>query len=181
MKPTSHAFKQNAHQALNDANLQEALSDLEGGFVEGRRQAVSRLPEFDQLRDAGRDIKHHVLQNLDVYLEIFEEKVVANGGQVHWCRSPEDARQKVLELCLSIDAKTVTKGKSMIGEEMDLNQFLEDHAVEPIETDFGEYIIQLAGERPSHIIAPAIHKTKDQVSDLFHEHHQKYGKTERLE
>jgi L-lactate dehydrogenase complex protein LldF len=181
MKPSSRAFKQNAHEALADRNLQEALSNLEGGFVQGRRNAVARLPEFDQLRDAGRDIKHHVLENLDVYLEIFEDRVVANGGQVHWCRSPEDARQKVLELCRSIDAKTVTKGKSMIGEEMDLNHFLEGHAVEPIETDFGEYIIQLADERPSHIIAPAIHKTKEQVADLFHEHHRKYGKSLRLE
>jgi len=181
MRPTSRAFKQNAHEALGDKNLQAALSDLEGGFVQGRKNAVERLPEFDQLRDAGRAIKLHVLDNLDVYLETFEQNVIASGGEVHWCRSPEDARQKVLELCRSIDAKTVTKGKSMIGEEMDLNHFLEDHAVEPIETDFGEYIIQLADERPSHIIAPAIHKTKDQVSDLFHEHHKKYGKTERLE
>ena len=181
MRPTSRAFKQNAHAALHDANLQTALSDLEGGFVQGRKNAVDRLPEFDQLREAGRRIKHHVLQNLDVYLETFEANVIAHGGRVHWCRSPEDARQKVLELCRSIEAKTVTKGKSMIGEEMDLNHFLEDHAVEPVETDLGEYIIQLADERPSHIIAPAIHKTKDQVSDLFYEHHQKYGKTERLE
>jgi L-lactate dehydrogenase complex protein LldF len=181
MRPTSRAFKQNAAEALQDQNLQAALSDLEGGFVEGRKNAVERLPEFDQLRAAGRRIKLHVLENLDVYLEIFEKNVVAHGGQVHWCRSPEEARQKVLELCRSIDAKIVTKGKSMIGEEMDLNHFLEDHAVEPVETDLGEYIIQLADERPSHIIAPAIHKTKDQVSDLFHEHHRKYGKTERLE
>ena len=180
MKPETRTFKQNVTKALADDNLQSALQGIEAGFVMGRLAAVDRLPEFDDLRDASVRIKQHVLENLDVYLEIFEANVKKNGGEVHWCQSPEQARQKVLELCRSIDAKTVTKGKSMIGEEMDLNHFLEDHSVEPIETDLGEYIIQLADERPSHIIAPAIHKTLDQVSDLFHDHHQQYGKTERI-
>ncbi len=181
MRPTSRKFRENVHTALNDVNLQDALNGMEGGFVAARRAARERLPEYDDLRDAARDIKNHTLQNLDVYLERFEENVVNTGGAVHWCATPDEARNKILELCRSIDAKTVTKGKSMIGEEMDLNNFLEAHAVDPVETDLGEYIIQLADEVPSHIIAPAIHKTKAQVSDLFHEHHQKFGKTERLE
>ena len=181
MIPETRTFKENASKALKDENLQSALKGMEGGFVFGRLATIDKLPEYDDIRDGAVQIKKHVLENLDVYLETFEANVIKNGGEVHWCQSPEQARQKVLELCRSIDAKTVTKGKSMIGEEMDLNHFLEKHSVEPIETDLGEYIIQLADERPSHIIAPAIHKTKAQVSDLFHEHHKKYGKTERLE
>lgn len=181
MRPTSHAFKENAKKALKDVDLRTALGDLEGGFVAARKQAREGLPEFDELRAASRAIKEHTLEHLDVYLERFEANVIKNGGEVHWCSTLEEASKTVLELCRSVDARTVTKGKSMIGEEMDLNHYLEDHAVEPIETDLGEYIIQLADERPSHIIAPAIHKTKEQVSDLFHKHHQKYGKTNRLE
>ena len=100
---------------------------------------------------------------------------------VHWCETPGEARDLVLRLCKEVDARTVTKGKTMIAEEIGLNPFLESHDIAPIETDLGEYIIQLADEPPSHIIAPAIHKTKNQVADLFHEHHQQYGKTQRLD
>src|SRR5690606_2808670 len=98
----------------------------------------------------------------------------------HWCATYAEAREAVLGICRAVDAKTVTKGKSMITEEMALNDYLLAHDIEPIETDLGEYIIQLAHEYPSHIIAPALHKTKDQVSDLFVQHHEKYGFTERV-
>ena len=107
--------------------------------------------------------------------------MTAAGGTVHWCQTPEDARQVILSLCQEADAKTVTKSKSMIAEEMELNPFLEEHGIEPVETDLGEYVVQLAEERPSHIIAPAVHKTRDQVADLFHEKHTPLGRTRRLE
>ena len=97
------------------------------------------------------------------------------------CATPDEARQVILDLCRSAGAKTVTKGKSMIAEEIALNEFLEDHDIEPIETDLGEYIIQLAGEPPSHIIAPAVHMTKEDVADLFFEKHQVYGMPRREE
>jgi L-lactate dehydrogenase complex protein LldF len=181
MERTSHAFKESAARALQDATLQKALDNMRVGFVDKRRKARERLPEFERLRDLARDIKDHTLKHLDFYLEAFEARVKAQGGEVHWCRTPAEARQVILEICRRAEARTVTKGKSMIAEEIALNEFLEANGIEPVETDLGEYIIQLAHEPPSHIIAPAIHKTRDQVSDLFFEHHRQYGKTRRLE
>lgn len=173
-------FKQAARGAIADANLRQALSNLETGFVAARSRAAAGLDEFEAMRDEAVELKNHILANLDFYLARFEERVVAQGGTVHFCATAEEARQTILGLCRDYGAKTVTKGKSMVAEEIALNPFLEANGVEPIETDLGEYIIQLAEEPPSHIIGPAVHKTKEQVSDLFHEHHGKYGKTERL-
>ncbi|MBV8425353.1 MAG: iron-sulfur cluster-binding protein [Candidatus Eremiobacteraeota bacterium] len=180
MKPTSHAFAQNAHKAIHDKNLQSALSKMQTGFGAARKAAIAQLPEWDQLCDAGRDIKMHALQYLDHYLERFEQNCVATGGQVHWCSTPDEARETILALCRKAGAKTVTKGKSMVAEEIGLNPFLEQNGIAPVETDLGEYIIQLAGQPPSHIIVPAVHLTIDQIADLFFEHHRAYGKNERL-
>ncbi len=173
-------FKANARKAMADPNLREALSRVQTNFSGRRAEAVARLPEFDQLRHDARAIKDHVLAHLDVYLERFEQKVVEAGGHVHWCRTPREARETILSLCRKVEAKTCTKGKSMIAEEIALNPFLAANGVQPIETDLGEYIIQLADEPPSHIIGPAVHKTKAQISDLFHEHHAKLGRTQRI-
>ena len=181
MRITSSEFKQNAARALGDSDLRRALATLESNLAGRRAEAVGRLPEFDRLCDQARDIKDHVIANLDYYLEAFEQSLDRRGGKVHWCETPEDARRTVLELCRSVGARTVTKGKSMIAEEIDLNAFLETNGITPVETDLGEYIVQLAGEPPSHIIAPAVHKTKEQIGALFFEHHKKYGKTERLD
>ena len=180
MQTTSPNFVANVSKALADPNLQIALGRADRNFTERRRLAVLGLPEFEALRDRGVAIKNDVLANLDHYLETLERNIVRNGGQVHWCVDAEEARQTVLRICRSVNAKTVTKGKTMIGEEIGINPFLEANGMVPVETDLGEYIIQLANEPPSHIIGPAIHKTKEQVSDLFHEHHQKLGYPKRL-
>jgi L-lactate dehydrogenase complex protein LldF len=168
---TSPRFKDNAHRALGDAQLQRALSHVKKNFIERRAAAAARLPEFEALRDAARDIKNHVLENLDFYLERFEQKVTAAGGQVHWCADAESARQTVLSICRSVNARTVTKGKTMVGEEIGINDFLEANGLVPVETDLGEYIIQLRHEPPSHIIAPAIHLNKEQVAEAFRAAH----------
>jgi L-lactate dehydrogenase complex protein LldF len=170
MHLTSPAFKQNVRAALVDAHLQRALSHT-NNFIEKRRLAADAMPEFEQLRDRAREIKAHTLKHLDLYLAEWERRVVASGGQVHWAETAEDARSIVLSLCRSYDARTVTKGKTMIAEEIGLNEHLEANGVRPIETDLGEYIIQLRGEGPSHIIAPAIHVTKDQVEADFRRLH----------
>ncbi len=177
---TSPAFKEGARRAIRDPHLKQALAQLEGNFGGARAAAIARLPEYQALCRRSREIKDHVLDNLDFYLERFEETCLASGGQVHWCRSAAEAREKVLAICRRAGARTVTKGTTRIAEEIGLNEYLEEHDIEPIETDLGEYIIQLSGEAPSHIIAPAVHKTQDQVSDLFLEHHRKYGRSERL-
>ena len=171
MQPTSHAFKANVRDALVDATLQQALGNMKTGFPAKRLAAINRLPEFEALRDQGRDIKNHTLEHLDFYLELFERNVTEAGGTVHWARTAEEARQIILGICRSVDAKTVTKGKSMISEEIALNDFLEAEGLVPVETDLGEYIIQLRHEAPSHIIAPAIHLLKAQVEEAFRATH----------
>jgi L-lactate dehydrogenase complex protein LldF len=167
---TTPRFKENVHEALHDARLQRAMSGS-GNFVPRRAAAVERLPEFDALRDSARDIKTHTLAHLDLYLEAYEKKVTECGGQVHWARDAEEARKIFLDLCRARGAKRVTKGKSMISEEIGLNQALEAADIEAIETDLGEYIIQLRHEGPSHIIAPAIHVTRDDVEADFRKAH----------
>jgi L-lactate dehydrogenase complex protein LldF len=171
MHSSAHTFKANATRALNDAPLQQALTHVRTKFIDKRLQAIEALPEFDALREAARDLKNHVLSRLDEYLVEFEGNVLKRGGHVHWCATPAEARQVILDLCRRANAKTVTKGKTMVGEEIGINDHLAAHGIEPIETDLGEYIIQLRGEPPSHIIAPAVHVTKDQVEETFRKVH----------
>ncbi len=171
MEPTTSDFKSGARKALADEPLQNVMGALGAIFPALRANAAKRLPEFEALRDQAKEIKDHALRNIDFYLEKFESKVVETGGTVHWCRTPEDARQAILGICRLVGAETVTKGKTMIGEEIGINEFLEDNGIEPVETDLGEYIIQLRREPPSHIIAPAIHLNKGQVAESFREHH----------
>ena len=181
MKPTSHAFSANAHRALHDATLQQALAKAGVGFVDKRRAAILGLSEFQALREAGRRIKDHTLANLDHYLLRFEAQVQANGGQVHWAETPQEACAAVLDICKKSGAKMVAKGKSMVGEEIAVNDALEGAGFEVVETDLGEYIIQIAHEPPSHIIAPAVHKTRGQIAELFEKLHHQPGLTRPLE
>ncbi len=181
MQATSHSFKSNARTALANPTLQAALGMAKTGFPLKRLAAIERLPEFEALREEGKRIKNHTLEHLDFYLEEFERKVVERGGTVHWCRTPAEARETILAICRSVDAKTVTKGKSMIAEEIALNEFLESNQIAPIETDLGEYIIQLRREPPSHIIAPAIHLLKEQVADAFRAAHTALDPTRNLD
>ena len=171
MQPTSLAFKDNAKKAIQDDALQEALAMAKGGFQKKRAEAADRLPEFDALRDAAKALKDHTLAHLDLYLEAFEKKATEQGAVVHWARDDAEARAIILDICQKASAKSVTKSKSMVTEEIGLNEALETGNIRPVETDLGEHIIQLAGQKPSHILAPAIHMTKDKVSDLFAEHH----------
>ena len=169
--PTSPYFKDNAHEALKDEQLQRALSNVRQGFIDKRAAAAAKLPEFEALRDSARDIKNHTLANLDLYLEKWENKVQDAGGHVHWARTAEEARQAIVEICRKAGAKTVTKGKSMISEEINLNAAIEAAGMTPVETDLGEYIIQLRNEAPSHIIAPAVHLNATQVESDFRRVH----------
>ncbi len=164
-------FKKKIAGALKDENLQKALKKVEHKFVDGRKKAFEPLPEFEDLRDQAVEIKNHTLDHLDAYLAKFIEAVEAQGGHVHLCNNAEEARAAVLKICHDKNAKKVTKGKSMVTEEIALNAALLDAGITPIETDLGEYIIQLADEAPSHIIAPVVHKTKEQVADIFRDHH----------
>ena len=171
MEVTSDRFTDNVQDALADANLRAALERLAKGFPAMRRAAVDRMPEFEGLRDEALEIKNHTLANLDFYLEQAVARIEALGGTVHWCRDAAEAREVVLAICRDAGARTVTKSKSMVTEEIALNDHLEKNGIEPVETDLGEYIIQLRGEPPSHIIAPAVHLSKEQVAETFRDHH----------
>ena len=149
---TTRNFKANAAEQLANETLRAALTKSKGHFTDSRAIAAENLPEFEDLRDQSRDIKDHTIENLDFYLEAYEARVKESGGHVHWARTAEDARNIVLEICKSVDAKAVNKGKSMISEECAINEMLEENGIRAVETDLGEYIIQLRGETPSHII-----------------------------
>jgi L-lactate dehydrogenase complex protein LldF len=168
---TSPAFKDNAKKALVDPNLQSSLNKVETGFVQKRRTVADKLPEFEALRDSARDIKNHTLAHLDLYLEEYERKATAAGAKVHFAVDAEAARRTILDICQQAGARTCTKGKSMVAEEIDLNAWLEANGVKPVETDLGEYIIQIRDEPPSHIIAPAVHLTKAQIEADFRRVH----------
>ncbi len=171
MEASAATFPANVIKALADSQLQYAMTETGPRFQTKRSVARDALPEFDALRDQSRDIKNHVLDHLDIYLERYEAKVQASGGHVHWAATAEEARAQILEICRKANARVVTKGKSMISEEIDLNHHLEANGIQPVETDLGEYLIQIRNERPSHIIAPAVHLTRDQVEADFRKAH----------
>lgn len=163
------SFYERVEDALKDKKLHAALELATTRFVTLRRNAFTSLPEADALRDHARRIRAHTLANLDRYLAQFAEAVEAKGGHICWAETPEEANRYVVELARSRGVKAVVKSKSMISEELEINHELEAAGVRVVETDLGEYIIQLAHEKPSHIIAPVIHKSRQQVADLFRE------------
>jgi L-lactate dehydrogenase complex protein LldF len=178
---TSPRFKDNAKAALVDPELQNALHFVETNFPQRRRNVADMLPEFDALRDAARDIKNHTLSLLDLYLETFEARATARGSQVHFAVTAEEANRIVADICRTHGAKTITKGKSMVGEETGLNGFLEANGFAPVETDLGEYIIQIRHELPSHIIMPAVHLRKAQIEADFRRVHKDLPKERNLD
>jgi L-lactate dehydrogenase complex protein LldF len=174
-------FRTSAAHALADTALQKALQNVKRGFVVKRAAARAKLPEFETLREEARAIKDHTLSHLDLYLEAYERKVTESGGTVHYAATAAYARAIVLRLCQEVSAKLVTKGKSMVTEEIGLNAHLRASGIEAVETDLGEYIVQLRGERPSHIIAPVIHLNKEAIEADFRRAHQRLPRERRLD
>jgi L-lactate dehydrogenase complex protein LldF len=170
MAATTISFHDRIESALHDESLQTALGRATGRFIGNRAGAIGALSDPDSLRDQARAIRAGALANLDELLVRLAQNVEARGGTVCWASDGEEARRYIAELAKARGVRTIVKSKSMASEEIHLNDALEHAGFEVVETDLGEYIIQLAGETPSHIIAPSIHKTREQVSDLFHEH-----------
>ncbi|HKV39265.1 MAG TPA: LutB/LldF family L-lactate oxidation iron-sulfur protein [Blastocatellia bacterium] len=162
-------FVDNYRQALQNEKLQRALSNATGRFTLARGIAVAGVggAEWQQLRDVARQVKEHTIGNLDRYLDQFASNVERLGGTVFWAKDAGEANDYITRLARDRGVTLAVKSKSMMTEEVELNRAFIRAGVEPIETDLGEYIVQLAGERPSHIIAPAIHKTRQDVADLF--------------
>ncbi len=163
------AYEEKIHEAVTDRRLQLAISNATGRMVMGRRMAVAPavLPEYEELREHARRIKEHTLDHLDYYLEQVEANVTARGGKVVYAADGAEACDFVVRLAKQRGVKLVVKSKSMTSEEITLNDKLEAEGIEPVETDLGEYIIQLARQHPYHIIAPALHMTREDVADLF--------------
>ncbi len=164
-------FARASASAMADATLRTALQRVGGGFNEARLEAIEEVSweTWEEWREQARQIKIHAIDHLDYYLELLHDRVTQAGGQVHFARDSAHANAIVSGICRAGDVKIATKSKSMVSEELDLNRTLEANGIEVYETDLGEYIIQLAEETPSHLVAPALHKTKEQVSELFHE------------
>jgi L-lactate dehydrogenase complex protein LldF len=178
MQITSMHFKARAGAKLADVKLQTALQKLQGNFVKGRADRIAELDNFQDIRDAAAAIRDRALANLDVYLETFERNATARGAVVHWAETHDEVNRIVREIAAQHGVRKVIKSKSMVTEECGLNDALESAGLEVVETDLGEYILQLAQEPPSHIVAPVVHKTRDEVSDLFAEKHQLSRKTD---
>jgi L-lactate dehydrogenase complex protein LldF len=167
MSDLATPFRQRAAEALDDTFLRQALTIATTKFIDLRREAFDAFPEGEALRDRARAIKEATLQRLDHYLGELIDNIERRGGHVHYADTAADARGIIVDIATRTGARLAVKSKSMATEEIELNEALLHAGVTPVETDLGEYIIQLAHEKPSHIIAPAIHKTKGQVAELF--------------
>ena len=177
MQVASMHFKARAGGKLADGKLQAALRKLQNNFVKGRAERILELDNFEEIRTAAAAIRDRALNNLDAYLEEFERNAQARGAVVHWAETAADVNRIVCELAKRYGVRKVVKSKSMVSEECSLNDALEAADIEVVETDLGEYILQLAHEAPSHIVAPVVHKSRDEVADLFHAKHAKPRKT----
>jgi len=160
-------FKDRSQHVLNDAgqrqNFRAAMD-----FLQAKRRAQFPDPdELQGLRELGSQIRRYSLANLPRLLEQLETNLTANGVQVHWAQTPDEANAIALQIAKRVQAKRIIKGKSMVSEEIGFNHAMQAAGIEAFESDMGEYIVQLAGEAPSHIIMPAIHKTKQDIAQLF--------------
>jgi L-lactate dehydrogenase complex protein LldF len=172
VKQDSTSFLEKADAALQDQQMHARMQFLGQALSDMRGKAVDELGNFDEVRSYLHSVKDHTLDHLDHYLAEFEARVTECGGRVHWARDSSELNDIVLQICQSADARRVGKGKSMVTEETALTQHLQSAGLEVTETDLGEYIIQVAGEPPSHIVGPAFHKSEEQIRELFYEQHQ---------
>ena len=163
----SMRINRNVEAALANQQLQKNLRSTLGKSVRMRDESVAEVPNWDELSQYARDVKLHTLSRLDHYLEMLEQKVKAQGGKVIWAETGQEAVQFIVDLARQRKIGKLVKSKSMLSEEIHLNSMLERAQIESIETDLGEYVVQLAGETPSHLLAPALHKSREEIADLF--------------
>lgn len=163
----AHTVKERAELALNDEFLRKAVRFTTERLRGGKKKASEEHGNWEEWRERGRAIRLHTIAHLDYYLNLFADNARANGVHVHFAETAEEAVRLSLDIAEHAGAKSVVKSKSMVTEELHLNHALESIGVEAVETDLGEYIIQLAGEMPSHIVIPAIHKNRHQIAELL--------------
>ncbi|MFD0958519.1 LutB/LldF family L-lactate oxidation iron-sulfur protein [Paenibacillus chungangensis] len=166
-KTTGASVKARAEVALNDDFLRKAVRFTTERLRGGKKRASEEHGNWEEWRERGRQIRLHTIAHLDYYLNLFVDNARANGVHVHFAETAEEAVKLTLDIAEHSKARSVVKSKSMVTEELHLNHALESIGVEAVETDLGEYIIQLAGEMPSHIVIPAIHKNRYQIAELL--------------
>ncbi|MDF1523960.1 MAG: lactate utilization protein B, partial [Trueperaceae bacterium] len=169
MKVATERVRAAAREALGDAPLRTALDRATGVFVTNRERAHAAHPGFEALRVQAAAVKAHLLDHLDAYLEQLVDALEARGVRVHFAVDAAEANAAVVAIARAAGARTAVKSKSMVSEEIGLNEALAAAGVESIETDLGEYILQLGDDVPSHIVGPALHWTRERVAELFHE------------
>jgi L-lactate dehydrogenase complex protein LldF len=179
MDVQSMHFKERAGEKLADARLQKNLKKLSEKFVTARAAAIAELDDFEATRNAAVERRNRGIASMDIWLETFERNAAARGAQVLYAETHEQAARLIVDIARRHDVRKVTKSKSMVSEEIGLNHALESAGIQAVETDLGEYILQINNnEAPSHIIAPVIHKDKEEISDLFAKAHATPRKTE---
>ncbi|WP_144936300.1 LutB/LldF family L-lactate oxidation iron-sulfur protein [Rothia kristinae] len=161
------SFTRHAARALHDETMRGNLNFALSKIRTKRATVVSEMPDWQHLRTAGSEIKQNVLARLPELLEQFEENFTARGGHVHWARDAEEANRIALDLIREQGVTEVSKIKSMATQETGLNEYLEAHGIEAVETDLAEEIVQLGHDKPSHIVVPAIHRNRSEIRDIF--------------
>ncbi len=166
-KETTKAFFDRVEESLADPHKRKTMARVQDGFKIKKQIVFDELGNLDDWKHEAAEIKQHTIEWLDTYLAEFADKIEGLGGHVYFAQTAEEATNYVVNLAREKQVKTVVKSKSMVTEEIGLNEALEQAGVEPIETDLGEYIVQVAHEKPYHIVVPAIHKTRQDIADLF--------------
>ena len=164
---TAPTFPMAAKTAMGDTQLRKNVRHATDVIQAKRARVVAEMPDWQDLREAGRQIRQHTMENLDFYLEEFEANCTRAGGVVHWARDAEEARKIIVGLVKASGSDEVIKIKSMTTEEIQLNSALEAEGIHPFETDLAELIIQLGEDRPSHIVVPALHKNRHEIREIF--------------
>lgn len=173
-------FYRNVEEALSQHNLKATIRRTTDKAEQKRAAVIATFPNFNNARSQGQKIKDHVIKHLSHYLGEFEKNAIANGAIVHWANTGEQATKIVLDICEQHKAKKITRSKSMLGEEIGLSHGLDDAGYDRIETDLAEHIIQLAGDPPSHIVWPAMHRSREDVVELFRNHHKDPAASEQI-
>jgi L-lactate dehydrogenase complex protein LldF len=173
-------FNENVIKALSQPNLKKVIRRTTDKAESKRAEAVASFPEFEKARLQGQKVKDHTIKHMGHYLAEFEKNAIAQGTIVHWASTAEEASKIVLDICRQHQAKTVTRSKSMLGEEIGLTHAFDNSEIERIETDLAEHIIQLAGDPPSHIVWPAMHRSREDVVKLFREFHKDPTQSEEI-
>lgn len=166
---SNQAFKPRINQEIDNEIIRKAVVMAQERIGANRQKMVEELGHWDEWRDLAKEIRNHVIENLDAYLYQLSEKVTENGGHVFFAQTAEEASNYILNVAKEKNAKRVVKSKSMVTEEIGVNHVLEAEGIRVFETDLAEYILQVAEDKPSHIVVPAIHKDREQVRKVFHE------------